>query len=59
MDVNDLDRVAHADEELVLMREGQPIVAIAPVDGLLALRHVARQVEAQLGEERLGMLMAE
>jgi hypothetical protein len=24
---SDLDRVAHADEELVVMREGEPIVA--------------------------------
>ena len=54
-----LDRVTHADEELVVMREGEPIAAIVSVDGLRALRHVVREVEEQLGEERLRMLLGD
>ncbi len=48
-----LDRVTHEDEELVVMREGEPIAAI------LALRHLVREVEEQLGEERLNVLLGE
>ncbi len=31
-----LDRVAHADEELVVMREGEPIAAVIGMDGFRA-----------------------
>ena len=36
-----LDRVAYAEEELVVMRDGKPIAAVVRMDGLRALRHVA------------------
>ncbi len=48
-----LDRVTHADEKFVVMREGEPVAAI------LALRHLVREVEEQLGEERLNVLLGE
>ena len=54
-----LDRVAHADEKFVVMREGEPIAAILSVDGFLALRHVVREFAEQLGEERLNVLLGE
>ncbi len=54
-----LDRVTHADEELVVMREGEPIAAIVSVDGLRALRRVAEDVVEQLGEDRLRMLVGQ
>ncbi len=54
-----LDCVTHADEELVVTRDGQPIAAIVGMDGLRALRKVVREVEEQLGEERLRVLMGE
>ena len=54
-----LDRVTHEDEELVVTRDGQPIAAVIGMDGFRALRHVVREVEEQLGEERLRMLLGQ
>ncbi len=52
-----LDRVAYAEEELVVMRDGEPIAAVVCMDGLRALRHVAEEFVEQLGEERLRVLL--
>ncbi len=52
-----LDRVAYAEEELVVMRDGKPIAAVVCMDGLRALRHVAQEFVEQLGEERLRVML--
>ena len=54
-----LDRVAYEEEELVIMRDGKPIAAVVCMDGLRALRHVAREFAEQLGEERLRVMLGE
>ena len=54
-----LDRVAHGEEELVVLRDGKPIAAVVCMDALRALRHVASEVAEQLGEERLNVLLGE
>ncbi len=54
-----LDRVAYAEEELVVRRDGKPIAAVVCMDALRALRHVASEVAEQLGEERLNVLLGE
>ncbi len=45
-----LDRVAYAEGELVVMRDGKPIAAVVCMDGLRALRHLAREFVEQVGE---------
>ncbi len=54
-----IDCVAYAEDELVVMRDGQPIAAVISMDGWRALRRMAEDVIEQLGEERLRVLMAE
>ncbi len=54
-----LDRVAYAEEELVIMRDGKAIAAVVCMDGLRALRHVVSEIEEQLGEERLRVMLGE
>ncbi len=54
-----LDRVAYAEEELVVRRDGKPIAAVVWMDALRALRHVASEFAEQLGEERLNVLLGE
>ena len=54
-----LDCVAYAEDELVVMRDGQPIAAVISMDGWRALRRVAEGVVEQLGEERLRALVGE
>ena len=54
-----LNCVAYAEDELVVMRDGQPIAAVISMEGWRALRRVAEDVIEQLGEERLRVLMAE
>ncbi len=54
-----LDCVAFAEDELVVMRDGQPIAAVISMDGWQALRHVLGDVVQQLGEERLRALVGE
>ena len=54
-----LNCVAYAEDELVAMRDGQPIAAVISMDGWRALRRMAEDVIEQLGEERLRVLMAE
>ena len=53
-----IDRVAFAEDELVVTRGGQPIAAVISMDGWRALRHVAEGVvEELLGDERLRRTM--
>ncbi len=52
-----LNCVAYAEDELVVMRDGQPIAAVISMDGWRVLRRVAEDVIEQLGEERLRMLV--
>ena len=53
-----LDRVAYQEDELVVLRDGQPIAAVISMDGWKALRSVAEGVvEQMLGEERLRVLV--
>ena len=54
-----LNCVAYAEDELVVMREGQPIAAVISMDGWRALRRIAEDVIEQLGEERLRVLVGE
>ncbi len=54
-----LDRVAYAEEELVVMRDRKPIAAVVCMGGLRALRHVATEFVEQLGEERLRVMLGE
>ena len=51
-----LDRVAHAEEELVVLRDGKPIAAVVGMDELRAPRHVSSEFVEQLGVERLNVL---
>ncbi len=52
-----IDRVAFAEDELVVTRGGQPIAAVISMEGWRALRHVAEGVvERLLGEDRLRAL---
>ena len=52
-----IDRVAFAEDELVVTRGGQPVAAVISMDGWRALRSVAEGVvEQMLGEERLRTL---
>ena len=43
-----IDCVAYAEDELVVMRDGQPIAAVISIDGFIALRHMLSDVVAQL-----------
>ena len=54
-----IDCVAFAEDELVVMRDGQPIAAVISMEGWRALRTVAEGVVEQLGEERLRVLVGE
>ena len=55
-----IDRVAYAEDELVVTRGGQPIAAVVSMEGWRALRSVAEGVvEKLLGEERLRTLVGE
>ncbi len=54
-----LDCVAYAEDELVVMGDGQPIAAVISMEGWRALRRVAEGVVEQLGEERLRVLLGE
>ncbi len=54
-----LDRVLHEEEELVVVRDGEPIVAVVCMAALWALRHAASEFVEQLGEERLNVLLGE
>ena len=54
-----LDCVAYAEDELVVMRDGQPIAAVVSIEGWRALRTVAERVVEQLGEERLRVLLGD
>ena len=52
-----IDRVAFAEDELVVTRGGQPVAAVISMEGWRALRSVALGVvEQMLGEERLRTL---
>jgi hypothetical protein len=51
--------VAFAEDELVVMRDGQPIAAVISMDGWRALRRVAEGFMEQLGEERLRALVGD
>ncbi len=52
-----IDRVAFAEDELLVTRGGQPVAAVISMEGWRALRSVAEGVvELMLGEERLQTL---
>ncbi len=54
------DRVAFAEDELVVTRGGQPVAAVISMEGWRAPRRVAEGVvEKLLGEERLRALVGE
>ncbi len=55
-----IDRVAFADDELLVTRGGQPVAAVISIEGWRALRSVAEGVvEKLLGEERLRTMVSE
>ncbi len=55
-----IDRVAFAEDELVVTRGGQPVAAVISMEGWRALRSVAEGVVEQLlGDERLRTLVGE
>ena len=55
-----IDRVAFAEDELVVTRDGAPIAAVISMDSWRALRSVALGVvEQMLGDERLRTLVGE
>ncbi len=54
-----LDCVAYAEDELVVMRDGQPIAAVISMEGWRALRRAAEGVVEQLGEARLRALVGQ
>ena len=52
-----IDRVAFAEDELLVTRDGAPVAAVISMEGWRALRSVAEGVvEQMLGEERLRTL---
>ncbi len=52
-----IDRVAFAEDELLVTRGGQPVAAVISMEGWRALRSMAEGVvEKLLGEERLRAL---
>ncbi len=54
-----LNCVAFAEDELVVMRNGQQIAAVISMEGWRALRRVAEGVVEQLGEGRLRVLVGD
>ncbi len=55
-----IDRVAFAEDELLVTRGGQPVAAVISMEGWRALRSVAEGVvEELLGEERMRALVGE
>ena len=55
-----IDRVAFAEDELLITRGGQPAAAVISMEGWRALRRVAEDVvEKLLGDERLRALVGE
>ena len=55
-----IDRVAFAEDELLVTRGGQPVAAVISIEGWRALRSVAEGVvEKLLGEERMRALVGE
>ncbi len=54
-----IDRVAFAEDELLVTRGGQPVAAVISMEGWRALRSVLGDVVQQLGEERLRTLVEE
>ncbi len=55
-----IDRVAFAEDELLVKRGGQPVAAVISMEGWRALRNVAEGVVEQLlGDERLRTMVGE
>lgn len=55
-----IDRVAFAEAELVVVRDGEPVAAVISMAGWRALRSVAEDtVEQLLGDERLRTLVGD
>ncbi len=55
-----IDRVAFAEDELLVTRGGQPVAAVISIEGWRALRRAAKGVvEKLLGEERLRTMVGE
>ncbi len=53
-----IDRVAFAEDELLVTRGGQPVAAVISFEGWRALRSMAEGVaEQMLGEERMRTLV--
>ncbi len=46
-----LDRVAFAEDELVVTRAGRPIAAVISMDGYWALRKIVEEIQYQLYAE--------
>ena len=54
-----IDRVAFAEDELLVTRDGAPVAAVISMDGWRALRCVAEEFVEQLGEERLRVMLGD
>ena len=54
-----IDRVAFAEDELVVTRDGAPVAAVISMDGWRALRSMAEGVVEKLGEQRLKTLLGD
>ncbi len=57
-----LDCVAYAEDELVVMRDGQPIAAVVSMEGYRALRKVVRGIQEAIEagadpDERLELVL--
>ena len=55
-----IDRIAFADDELLVTRGGEPVAAVISIEGWRVLRSLAEGlVEQMLGEQRLRTLVGQ